>query len=153
MRKLMIGVLAAVAWGLLFGPTGAPAGAPKAKRIVLLGMDRDHGPGDHEYMAGLAIGSAILSGKAIDVSYGGCRICIPVENLTQTITEGAPAVVDVALRSGQGAQSFPVVVCNMLTRGDVMEIGIAAVRDSGLEVGILRAERPLHRPRHVTKRW
>jgi len=33
--------------------------------------------------------------------------------------------------------------------GDVMEIGIAAVRDSGLEVGILRAERPLHRPADV----
>src|SRR5262249_47532895 len=28
---------------------------PKAKKIVLLGMKRDHGPGEHEYMAGLAI--------------------------------------------------------------------------------------------------
>jgi glycosyltransferase A (GT-A) superfamily protein (DUF2064 family) len=32
---------------------------------------------------------------------------------------------------------------------DVMAIGIAAAREAGLEVGILRAERPLHRPADV----
>jgi glycosyltransferase A (GT-A) superfamily protein (DUF2064 family) len=32
---------------------------------------------------------------------------------------------------------------------DVMAIGFAAARDAGLEVGILRAERPLHRPADV----
>jgi glycosyltransferase A (GT-A) superfamily protein (DUF2064 family) len=34
-------------------------------------------------------------------------------------------------------------------RGDVMMIGLSAVRDAGLEVGILRAERALHRPSDV----
>jgi glycosyltransferase A (GT-A) superfamily protein (DUF2064 family) len=32
---------------------------------------------------------------------------------------------------------------------DVMAIGFAAAREAGLEVGILRAERPLHRPADV----
>jgi glycosyltransferase A (GT-A) superfamily protein (DUF2064 family) len=32
---------------------------------------------------------------------------------------------------------------------DVMSIGFVAARDAGLEVGILRAERPLHRPADV----
>ena len=32
---------------------------------------------------------------------------------------------------------------------DVMMIGLSAVRDAGLEVGILRAERALHRPSDV----
>jgi glycosyltransferase A (GT-A) superfamily protein (DUF2064 family) len=32
---------------------------------------------------------------------------------------------------------------------DVMMVGIAAARDAGLEVGILRAERALHRPADV----
>src|SRR5262249_37043307 len=27
----------------------------KKKKIVLVGMERDHGPGEHEYMAGLAL--------------------------------------------------------------------------------------------------
>jgi hypothetical protein len=32
---------------------------------------------------------------------------------------------------------------------DVMAIGLAAAREAGLEIGILRAERPLHRPADV----
>jgi glycosyltransferase A (GT-A) superfamily protein (DUF2064 family) len=32
---------------------------------------------------------------------------------------------------------------------DIMAIGLAAVRDAGLEIGILRAERALHRPADV----
>jgi glycosyltransferase A (GT-A) superfamily protein (DUF2064 family) len=32
---------------------------------------------------------------------------------------------------------------------DVMALGLSAVRDAGLELGILRAERPLHRPADV----
>lgn len=32
---------------------------------------------------------------------------------------------------------------------DVMALGLTAVRDAGLELGILRAERPLHRPADV----
>jgi glycosyltransferase A (GT-A) superfamily protein (DUF2064 family) len=32
---------------------------------------------------------------------------------------------------------------------DVMTIGLAAARDAGLEIGILRAERALHRPADV----
>ena len=38
---------------------------------------------------------------------------------------GAPAVVDVKLRVGHGAQSFPVVVSNTLSRGDTVEIGFS----------------------------
>ena len=73
----------------------------------------------------VAIGSAILPGKALDVSYGGCRVSIPAERLMQPIVEGAPAVVDVKLRAGGGAQSFPVTVSNAQARGDVVEIGFA----------------------------
>jgi cellulose synthase (UDP-forming) len=73
----------------------------------------------------LAIGSAIVPGKALDVSYGGCRVGVPVELLPQPLVEGAPAVVDVNLRSGDGAQSFPVVVSNWRVRDDVLEIGFS----------------------------
>jgi cellulose synthase (UDP-forming) len=73
----------------------------------------------------LAVGSAILVGTAIDVSYGGCRVSVSAERVTQPITPGAPAVVDVKLRAGNGAQSFPVVVSNIVTRDDVVEIGFA----------------------------
>ncbi len=73
----------------------------------------------------LAVGSSILPGAVIDVSYGGCRVSVPADRIMQPITEGAPAVVDVQLRSGAGAQSFPVVVKNILTRDDVVEIGFA----------------------------
>jgi cellulose synthase (UDP-forming) len=73
----------------------------------------------------LAIGSAILPGRAHDVSYGGCRVGVSAEGLAQPLVEGAPAVVDVQLRSGQGAQSFPVVVSNWRTRDEVVEIGFA----------------------------
>jgi cellulose synthase (UDP-forming) len=71
----------------------------------------------------LAIGSAILPGTAVDVSYGGCRVNVPADRMMQPILPGAPAVVDVRMRSGQGAQSFPVVVSNVTTRDDVVEIG------------------------------
>ena len=73
----------------------------------------------------LAIGSAILPGKALDVSYGGCRVSVPADRLLQPLTEGAPAIVDVNLRSGGGSQSFPVVVSNWLARGDVIEVGFS----------------------------
>jgi type 1 glutamine amidotransferase len=55
MRKIWMGWLAA---GLLLAgvPWFASAGdSAKPKKIVLLGMDRDHGAGEHEYMAGLTI--------------------------------------------------------------------------------------------------
>ncbi len=71
----------------------------------------------------LAIGSTLAPGKAIDVSYGGCRVILPADRLTQTLVAGAPAVVDVKLRSGHGAQSFPVVVSNFIAKDDVIEIG------------------------------
>ncbi len=71
----------------------------------------------------LALGSGIVPGKAVDVSYGGCRVSMPADQLVQPIVQGMAAVVDVKLRSGNGAQSFPVVVSNWLTRGDVVEIG------------------------------
>jgi hypothetical protein len=32
---------------------------------------------------------------------------------------------------------------------DVMTVGVAAARDAGLEIGILRVERALHRPADV----
>jgi len=73
----------------------------------------------------VAIGSAILPGKALDVSYGGCRVSIAADRLTLTVHEGAPAVVDVTLRSGAGAQSFPVVVSNLSEHDDVVEIGFS----------------------------
>ncbi len=71
----------------------------------------------------LAVGSAILAGTAIDVSYGGCRVSVSAERVMQPIAPGAPAVVDVKLRAGNGAQSFPVVVSNVVARDDVVEIG------------------------------
>jgi type 1 glutamine amidotransferase len=57
MRKAILSVLAAALWlagSLSLIGAGAGDGA-KTKKIVLIGMDRDHGPGEHEYMAGLAI--------------------------------------------------------------------------------------------------
>jgi cellulose synthase (UDP-forming) len=73
----------------------------------------------------VAIGSAILPGKALDVSYGGCRVSLPADRLNMTVVEGAPAVIDVRLRAGGGAQSFPVVVSNVHTHDEVVEIGFA----------------------------
>ena len=73
----------------------------------------------------LAIGSTIVPGKAMDVSYGGCRVSIPADRLTHLPVERAPAVVDVKLRSGGRSQSFPVVVSNWLVHDDVVEIGFA----------------------------
>jgi type 1 glutamine amidotransferase len=57
MNKLCVcfvvcGLLFAGAMSISIGTAGGPA---KPKKIVLVGMDRDHGPGEHEYMAGLAI--------------------------------------------------------------------------------------------------
>jgi type 1 glutamine amidotransferase len=43
-----------LAAGLLCSPASAAEKA-KAKKIVLIGMNRDHGPGEHEYLAGLKI--------------------------------------------------------------------------------------------------
>jgi type 1 glutamine amidotransferase len=40
---------------LLAAPWQADAGTRPARKIVLVGMKRDHGAGEHEYMAGLAI--------------------------------------------------------------------------------------------------
>ena len=73
----------------------------------------------------LAIGSTIAPGKAMDVSYGGCRVSISADRLTHLPVERAPAVVDVKLRSGGLSQSFPVVVSNWLVHDDVVEIGFA----------------------------
>ena len=73
----------------------------------------------------LAVGSAILAGTAVDVSYGGCRVSVSADRVMQPINPGAPAVVDVKLRSGGGSQSFPVVVSNIAMRDDVVEIGFA----------------------------
>jgi cellulose synthase (UDP-forming) len=73
----------------------------------------------------LALGSVIVAGTALDVSYGGCRVSVPAEQMTQSLAQGAPAVVDVKLRSGSGAQSFPVVVGNWRQRDDAVEIGFA----------------------------
>jgi type 1 glutamine amidotransferase len=48
---LLVAVLVTAAF-----PSLAAADAPaNVKKIVLIGMNRDHGPGEHEYMAGLAI--------------------------------------------------------------------------------------------------
>jgi Trehalose utilisation len=52
LRRSFCLLLVAAAW--LAGPAHAADG-PRVKKIVLLGMDRDHGPGEHEYMAGLAL--------------------------------------------------------------------------------------------------
>ncbi len=73
----------------------------------------------------VAIGSAILPGKALDVSYGGCRVSLPADRVNLSVIEGAPAVIDVKLRSGGGAQSFPVLVSNVQMRDDVVDIGFA----------------------------
>src|SRR5262249_34109858 len=51
MRK---GTLCLLGAALLAALPAAAADAPK-KKIVLIGMDRDHARGEHEYMAGLAI--------------------------------------------------------------------------------------------------
>jgi hypothetical protein len=53
LTRLVTFVLAALVTGLL--PASAVAADAKPKKIVLLGMNRDHGPGEHEYMAGLTI--------------------------------------------------------------------------------------------------
>jgi len=111
-------LLAVVAMWNLFNlmMSAAALGVVSERRTSRVALDR---PVD------VAIGSAIVPGKALDVSYGGCRVSIPADRLTLTIPQGAPAVVDVKLRSGSGAQSFPVVVSNICERDDVVEIGFA----------------------------
>ena len=54
MRRALFCLLAAAVGAAVMSPA-VPAADTKAKKILLLGMDRDHAPGDHEYMAGLAI--------------------------------------------------------------------------------------------------
>ena len=73
----------------------------------------------------LAFGSVLVAGKAVDVSFGGCRVAVPKDSLPQPPVEGASAVVDVKLKSGAGGQSFPVVVSNFAVRDDMVEIGFA----------------------------
>jgi type 1 glutamine amidotransferase len=54
LRRSFCLLVAAGAVACLAG-TALAADGPRVKKIVLLGMDRDHGPGEHEYMAGLAL--------------------------------------------------------------------------------------------------
>ena len=96
--------------------SAASLGVVSERRTMRVALDR---PID------LAIGSAILPGKALDVSYGGCRVSVPADRLLQPVSQGAPAIVDVKLRVSGGSQSFPVTVSNWLARGDMVEIGLS----------------------------
>src|SRR5947209_14538425 len=48
----------------------------------------------------LAIGSALISAKALDVSYGGCRVCVPADRMQETVVGGPPAVDEGQPRAG-----------------------------------------------------
>src|ERR1051326_8034732 len=54
LRKLICCLIVSCIVGLIPGSVDAAEKSAK-KKIVLLGMNRDHAPGDHEYMAGLAV--------------------------------------------------------------------------------------------------
>jgi hypothetical protein len=55
MRPVLLPVLAALVISVALPAAAVAADPPAKKRIILVGMDRDHGPGEHEYMAGLAV--------------------------------------------------------------------------------------------------
>ena len=55
MRGMCLRLLGAGLTAALFFSPVAAAEKAKTRKIVLIGMKRDHGPGEHEYMAGLKI--------------------------------------------------------------------------------------------------
>ena len=74
--------------------------------------------------ARLALGSTITSATVLDVSYGGCRLSLPLSAAPSNLQRDAPAVVDVKLASAEGAfQSVPAVVSNWTIEGDRLRIG------------------------------
>lgn len=76
--------------------------------------------------AQLAIGSAIVPATVLDVSYGGCRVALPIDRLPQNIAEGVAAVLDVKLiRDPAGAQSLPVTVSNWSREGSALLVGFS----------------------------
>jgi type 1 glutamine amidotransferase len=86
-------------------PFFAAAGDPVTpKKIVLIGMERDHGPGEHEYMKGLEILAHCLKqnpGTVVTViKVDGTKAGWPAE-ATATSLDGANAIV-CFLRAGGG---------------------------------------------------
>jgi cellulose synthase (UDP-forming) len=76
--------------------------------------------------AQLALGASIVSANVLDVSYGGCRVTLPADRVSQSLTVGMPAVLDVQMiRDAVPAQSLPVVVSNFTRQGDLMQIGFS----------------------------
>ncbi len=95
--------------------SGAALGVVTERRTTRVDIDRP---------AQIAIGSVITPTKISDVSYGGCRIHLPVGAVPQPLREGVAGVLNVPLnREGAGTQSLPVIVSNLTTLGGELSIG------------------------------
>jgi len=96
--------------------SGAALGVVTERRTVRVDIDR---------AAQIAIGSVITPTKISDISYGGCRIHLPVAAVPQPLREGIAAVLNVPLnREGGGTQSLPVIVSNLTTVAGELSIGL-----------------------------
>ena len=94
--------------------SGAALGVVTERRTLRVDIDRS---------AQIAIGSVIAPTKIADISYGGCRIRLPVDAVPQPLREGIAAVLNVPLKRDGGTQSLPVIVSNLTTTGGEISIG------------------------------
>jgi len=95
--------------------SGAALGVVAERRTNRVAVDRP---------AFLATGTALVAATVMDVSFGGCRVAVSTALLSQPLTVGAPAVLDVTLlRTGTAAQSLPGIVSHFVTQGETTRIG------------------------------
>jgi len=110
-------LLAVVAMWNLFNLilSGAALGVVSERRTNRVAVNRP---------AFLATGTALAPATVLDVSFGGCRVAVSSALLSQPLTIGAPAVLDVTLtRAETAAQSLPVIVSNCAVVGETTQIG------------------------------
>ncbi len=96
--------------------SAAALGVVSERRTMRMPVDRP---------AEVALGGAIVPATVLDVSYGGCRVSVPMERLTQPIVVGTAGVLDVRLVREEGAQSLPVKVTNWTEENGATQIGFA----------------------------
>ncbi len=105
MRTWIVGLLAVVVSLLALRLAPVEGGGARAKKIVLLGMDRDHGPGEHEYMAGLAIlAECLKQTPGVEVQVVKLGKTLPADT---RFLEDANAVVCFLRRAGDFFRKTP----------------------------------------------
>ena len=93
-------LLAVVAMWNLFNLvlSGAALGVVSERRTNRVAIDR---PGR------LALGNAFVGATVMDVSYGGCRVSVPADRMTQTVVNDTPGVLEVEMRRKDVGRAEP----------------------------------------------